>query len=133
MGKSTMPSWAGCIAVIVGALLIGFASVIPAHSADFYGPGGGGPGWGAPGWGRVGWGGGCGSCGCGPCGCVRFCGPVVHRPPVIERRFVEREYIERVATIGWPGVGPWGSPDFFGGPPRPPAFVGPVDYYGGGF
>jgi hypothetical protein len=176
--------WADYVATLCAALLIGFAAAGPARSADYYpygygpsgyGPAGYGPaGYGPSGYGPSGYGEGvgyrprcstcgCGSCGCGPCGCTYRCGgcgscyPKVHRSPVVERHWVEREYYERrspgpccrpYAYSGYPypdysgGLG-WPRPHLgWGGiaapisydydlPPRPP--VGIPMYYDAGY
>jgi len=145
--------WIVYVATIVAALLGEFAIAMPAHSADLYPPPYAPAHYEGAAYAPQ-----CSPCGCAPCGCVHCgcvprCFPVVHRSNVIERRWVHREYIERVFDVGGPFYGPYGGPGYgpgFGGvrpdlgygginyspypisygPPRPPLGI-PGPYYAG--
>jgi hypothetical protein len=139
--------WVGYVTIVVAALLGAFAVAMPAHSADFYGPGYGAPyGYGSYGSGPAYYEGAayrphCSPCGCSPCGgcwrcgCTWRCAPIVHRRGVIERHWVHNEYFERRLDTGWPGgfAGGYGGPGYGG--PRPHLGYGGVNYgpfgYGG--
>src|SRR5262249_9691496 len=105
MSKSAMVGWpkrpwVGYVGTVCAALFVAFAAARPAQSADFY-PGYGPPGYGPAGYGPAGYGGigyrpHCSPCGCWRCGgCGSPCYPRVHRSPVVERHWAEREYFER--------------------------------------
>jgi hypothetical protein len=133
--------WVGYVATIAAVLLGEFAVAIPAHSGDLYNPYD--RPYAAPyGYGPYQYGPGpvsyyqgaayrphCNPCGCVRCGCTWRCAPIVHRSNVIERRWVDHEYVERRYDGGGPYYRPYG---YAGGYPSgygAPGYGGPG--YGG--
>jgi hypothetical protein len=130
--------WGGYLAAITGAMLSAIAVAAPAHSGDFhnpyerpygYGPHPYGPGPG-PYYQGAAYFPHCSPCGCGGCGCAWRCAPILHhRSNVIERRWVDHEYVERRYDGGGPYYRPYG---YAGGYPNgygAPGYGGPG--YGG--
>ena len=130
--------WIGYVAAIAAVLLGEFAIAMPAHSSDLYyprparygyGPYAPGP---APYYEGVAYRPSCSPCGCSPC-CIPRCAP----PPVhccnnvVERRWVDHEYVER-RFVGGPSYRPYGYAGYpygYGyGVPRPHLGYGGINY-----
>ena len=125
---SSKRRWIGYVATIAAVLLGEFAIAMPAYSSDLYYPRaryGYGPY--APGpaayYEGAAYRPSCSPCGCSRCGCIPRCAPPVHccGSNVVERRWVDHEYVER-RFVGGPYYRPYGYAGYqpygygYGGP-----------------